>query len=77
MVGGCDANSNETRVAQERARRSCRRMENDSARRVRYLAIEAAAVMPGDVIQPLWGNMINAQTGSGFLFGKLDRSLKG
>ena len=32
-----------------------------------YLAVEAASPMPGDVIQPLWQNMINAQTGSGFL----------
>jgi hypothetical protein len=35
--------------------------------KTRYLAIETAAVMPGDVTQPLWQNMINAQGGSGFL----------
>ena len=29
--------------------------------------VEAATIMPADVIQPLWQNMINAQTGSGFL----------
>jgi hypothetical protein len=67
VIGGYDANSNETRVTQERARRYWQKNGKRFGEKVRYLAIEAAAVMPGDVIQPLWGNMINAQTGSGFL----------
>jgi hypothetical protein len=67
VIGGYDANSNETRVAQERARRYWQKNGKRFGEKVRYLAIETAAVMPGDVIQPLWGNMINAQTGSGFL----------
>jgi hypothetical protein len=67
VIGGYDANPNEMRVAQERARRYWQKNGKRYGENVRYLGIEAATVMPGDVIQPLWGNMINAQTGSGFL----------
>jgi hypothetical protein len=67
VIGGYDANANEMRIAQERAHRYWQKNGSRIGEKARYLAIEAAAVMPGDVIQPLWENMINAQTGSGFL----------
>lgn len=67
VVGGYDANPNERRIAAERARRYWQKNGSRIGEKARYLAIEAAAVMPGDVIQPLWQNMINAQTGSAFL----------
>jgi hypothetical protein len=66
-IGGYDANPNEMRVAQKRASRYWQKNGSRIGDKVLYLAIEAAAVMPGDVVQPLWQNMINAQTGSGFL----------
>src|SRR5580698_3869283 len=53
VIGGYDANPNEMRVAQERARRYWQKNGKRFEEKVRYLAIEAAAVMPGDVIQPL------------------------
>src|ERR1700732_4966728 len=67
VIGGYDANPNEMRIAEDRARRFWQKNGSRIGEKARYLAIEAAAVMPGDVIQPLWQNMINAQTGSGFM----------
>ena len=67
VVGGYDANPSEMRNAGERAGRYWQKHGSQIGDKVRYLAIEAATVMPGDVIQPLWQTMINAQTGSGFL----------
>jgi hypothetical protein len=67
VIGGYDPNTNEMRIAGERAYRYWQKNGGRLGEKARYLAIEAAAVMPGDVIQPLWQNMINAQTGSGFL----------
>jgi hypothetical protein len=67
VIGGYDPNPNEIRIAQEKASRYWLKNGKRFGEKVRYLGIEAAAVMPGDVIQPLWENMINAQTGSGFL----------
>jgi hypothetical protein len=66
-VGGYDANPNEMRVAERRASRYWQKNGSRIGDKARYLAIEAASVIPGDVVQPLWQNMINAQTGSGFL----------
>jgi hypothetical protein len=66
-IGDYDANPNEIRAAGERAERYWQKHGNRIDEKVRYLAIEAATVMPGEVIQPLWQSMINAQTGSGFL----------
>ena len=42
VIGGYDANSNETRVAQERARRYWQKNGKRFGEKVRYLAIEAA-----------------------------------
>lgn len=67
VIGGYDANANETRIAGQRAHRYWQKNWNRFGEKARYLAIEAAMVMPADVVQPLWQNMINAQTGSGFL----------
>ena len=67
VIGGYDANPNELRLAEQRARRFWQKNEARVGEKARYLAIEAASVMPGDIIQPLWQNMINAQSGSGFL----------
>lgn len=67
VIGNFDANPNEMRIAEKRANRFWQKNGSRIGEKGRYLAIEAAAVMPGDVIQPLWQNMINAQTGSGFL----------
>jgi hypothetical protein len=67
VIGAYDPNANEIRIAAQRAHRYWQKNGGRFGERARYLAIDAAAVMPGDVIQPLWQNMINAQTGSGFL----------
>jgi hypothetical protein len=67
VVGGYDANPNEMRNAEQRVRRYWQKNGSRLGDKARYLAIEAATVMSGDVIQPLWQTMINAQTGSGFL----------
>jgi hypothetical protein len=67
VIGGYDANPNELRLAEKRARRFWQKNGTRVGEKARYLAIEAASVMPGDIIQPLWQNMINAQSGSGFL----------
>jgi hypothetical protein len=67
VIAGYDANPNEIRSAQRRVHVYWQKNGARFSDKVRYLAVEAASVMPGDVIQPLWQNMINAQTGSGFL----------
>ncbi len=67
VIGAYNANANEMRVAQKRADRYWQKNGNRIGDKAQFLAIEAASVMPGEVIQPLWENMINAQTGSGFL----------
>jgi hypothetical protein len=67
VIGGFDPNVNEMRVAGQRARRYWQKHGSRVGDKARYLAIEAAAVIPGDIIQPLWQNMINAQSGSGFM----------
>jgi hypothetical protein len=67
VIGGYDANPNEMRNAGERAGRYWQKHGSRIGDKARYLAIEAATVMPSEVIEPLWQNMINAQTGSGFL----------
>jgi hypothetical protein len=67
VIGAYDANANEIRLAQGRAHAYWQKNGARFGDKARYLALEAASVMPGDVIQPLWGNMINAETGSGFL----------
>ncbi|MBV8141960.1 MAG: hypothetical protein JOZ60_07955 [Verrucomicrobia bacterium] len=67
VIGGYDANPNEIRLAQRRVHAYWQKNANRFGDKARYLAVEAASVMPGDVIQPLWQNMINAQAGSGFL----------
>jgi hypothetical protein len=66
VIGGYDANPNEMRIAEKRARRYWQKNGSRFGENARYLAIEAAAVMSGDLVQPLWQNMINAETGSGF-----------
>ena len=67
VVGDYDANPSEVRNAGVRADRFWQKHGGQFGDKARYLAIEAATVMPGDLIQPLWQTMINAQTGSGFL----------
>jgi hypothetical protein len=67
VIGAYDPNANEIRLAQQRARNYWQKKGARFGDKARYLALEAASVMPGDVIQPLWQNMINAETGSGFL----------
>jgi hypothetical protein len=67
VIGAYDANANEMRVAEKRASRYWQKNGSRIGEKGHYLAIEAAAVLSGDVVQPLWQNMINAQSGSGFL----------
>ena len=67
VIGEYDPNPNEIRLAQQRAQAYWQKNGARFANKARYLALEVASVMPGDVIQPLWQNMINAETGSGFL----------
>jgi hypothetical protein len=67
VIGGYDANPNEMQVAEQRASRYWQKNGSRIGEKGHYLAIEAASVMPGDVIQPLWQNMINAEAGGGFL----------
>jgi hypothetical protein len=55
------------RLAEKRASRYWQKNGSRIGEKGHYLAIEAALPMPGDVIQPLWQNMINAQAGSEFL----------
>ena len=59
-VGGYNANPNEMRVAERRASRYWRKNGSRIGDKARYLAIEAASVIPGDVIQPLWQNIFAA-----------------
>jgi hypothetical protein len=66
-IAGYDANSNEIRLAQRRAHAYWQKNGARFGDKARYLAVEAASVMPGDVNQILWENMANAETGSGFL----------
>jgi hypothetical protein len=67
VIGGYEANSNEIQLAQKRVHIYWKKNGARLGDKARYLAVEATSVMPGDVIQPLWQNMINAETGSGFL----------
>jgi hypothetical protein len=67
VIGDYDPNPNEVRLAQERVQVYWQKHGARFAEKARYLAVVAASVMPGDVVQPLWQNMINAETGSGFL----------
>jgi len=67
VVGSYDANSNEVRIADQRAKRYWQKNGGRLGESGHYLAITVATVMPADVIQPFWQNMINAQTGSAFL----------
>lgn len=67
VIGAYDANPNEIRLAERRVHAYWRENASRFGDKARYLAVEAASVMPGDVIQPLWQNMINTQAGSGFL----------
>lgn len=67
VIGGYDANPNEIRLAQKRVHVYWQKNGVRFGDKVRYLAVEVASVMSGDVIQPLWQNMINAEAGSGFL----------
>jgi hypothetical protein len=67
VIGGYDANPNQIRLAKGRVQVYWQKNGARFGDKARYLAIEAASLMPGDVIQPLWQNMINAETGSGFL----------
>jgi hypothetical protein len=67
VVGNYDASINEARIAEIRVWRYWLKYRGRLGAKSRYLAIVAATVMPGDVVQILWQNMINAQTGSSFL----------
>lgn len=67
VIGGYDPNVNEIRSGERRAHTYWQKNGARFGEKVHYLALEVASVMPGDIIQPLWQNMINAQTGSGFL----------
>ena len=66
-IGGYDPTPNEMRLAQGRVQSYWQKNSGRFGKNARYLAVVAAYVMPSDVIQPLWQNMINAETGSGFL----------
>ena len=67
VIAGYDATPNEIRLAQRRVHVYWQKNGARFGDKTHYLAFEAASVMPGYVIQPLWQNMINAQAGSGFL----------
>ena len=60
-VGSYDANPNEVRVAGKRAARYWQKNGNQLSEKGHFLAVEAAVIMPADLIQPLWKNMINAR----------------
>ncbi len=67
VLGSYDANSNEIRIAGQRVKRYWQKNGSKLGERGHYLAITVADVMPAEVVQPFWHNMINAQTGSGVL----------
>ena len=67
VVGTYDATINEARIAEIRAWRYWRKNRAQLSAKCRYLAIVASWVMPGDIVQPMWGNMIKAQAASAFL----------
>jgi hypothetical protein len=67
VVGTYDATINESRIAEVRVWHYWLKNRDRLKVQARYIAIVAASVMPGDVVQLLWENMINAQTGSAFL----------
>jgi hypothetical protein len=67
VVGTYDATINEARIAEIRVWRYWLKNRDHLGPKARYIAIVAASVMPGDVVQIMWQNMINAQTGSAFL----------
>ena len=67
VVGNYDATINESRIAEIRVWRYWLKNRAHLGAKARYLAVVAASVMPGDVVNLLWQNMINAQTGSSFL----------
>ncbi len=67
VVGTYDATINEARIAEVRAWRYWLKNRDRLGERGHYLAITTATVMPGDIVQVLWHNMINTQTGAGFL----------
>jgi len=67
VIGEYDANPTQIRLAQGKALGYWQKNAARFGPKARYLAVEATSGMPGDVIQPLWQNMINAETGSGFL----------
>jgi hypothetical protein len=54
VIGKYNANTNEVRVARQRAMLYWQKNGPRVGEKGHYLAIEAAAVMPGDVIEPLW-----------------------
>jgi hypothetical protein len=66
-IGAYDATINEARIAEVRAWRYWLKNRDRLGAKAHYLAITTASVMPGDVVQLLWQNMINAQGASGFL----------
>jgi len=53
VIGRYDANSNEMRLAEKRASLYWQKNGNRIGEKGHYLAIEAASLMPGDVVQPL------------------------
>lgn len=67
VVGSYDANPNEMHIADQRVKRFWQKNGGRLGARGHYLAIVVATLIPGDVVEPFWQNMINAQTGSGFL----------
>jgi hypothetical protein len=67
VVGSYDATINEARIAEIRVWHYWLKNRSRLGAKTRYVAIVAASVMPGDVVQLMWENMINAQTGSAFL----------
>ncbi|HYY30977.1 MAG TPA: hypothetical protein VE860_23770 [Chthoniobacterales bacterium] len=67
VVGSYDATINEARIAEIRVWHYWLKNRGRLGAKTRYVAIVAASVMPGDVVQLMWENMINAQTGSAFL----------
>ena len=67
VVDSYDANANEMRIANQRAKQFWQKNGGKLGERGHYLAIKVATLMSAEVIQPFWHNMINAQTGSGYL----------
>jgi hypothetical protein len=59
-------NSNEIRLAEKRCQNYWAKHRAQYATNTRYLAVEAAAVFPAEIVNNLWPKLINSNTASDF-----------